>query len=185
MDKTHFCVRLWIEHICGWRWQLTLWWRGGGLWRQRGWGSIQLNLHITGIANDKLITSSGSFFATNLFPRLAHAAFPSYTYLMNITGSSRLNLFVFAGVLTLQAQTYFYINQENKEVFQVFKPSRCIDASFYIPENRLISQQLGVLEWKFPRIWFTNTWQLSLIFHSLQVIFIHYKSRIAAAIRGL
>ena len=32
---------------------------------------------------------------------------------------------------------------------------------------------------------FANTCQLSLIFHSLQIIFIHYKSRIATAIRGL
>ena len=29
-----------------------------------------------------------------------------------------------------------------------------------------------------------NTWEFSLIFHPLQVIFIHYKSRIATAIRG-
>ena len=32
---------------------------------------------------------------------------------------------------------------------------------------------------------FYNTRQFSLIFHPLQVIFIHYKSRIATAIRGL
>ena len=32
---------------------------------------------------------------------------------------------------------------------------------------------------------FSNIWQFSLIFHPLQVIFIHYKSRIATAIRGL
>ena len=30
-----------------------------------------------------------------------------------------------------------------------------------------------------------NTWQFSFIFHPLQVIFIHYKSGIATAIRGL
>ena len=32
---------------------------------------------------------------------------------------------------------------------------------------------------------FTKTWQFSKNFHPRQVIFIHYKSRIAAAIRGL
>ena len=31
----------------------------------------------------------------------------------------------------------------------------------------------------------TNTWQFSLIFHLLQIIFIHYKSRIAMAILKL
>ena len=36
---------------------------------------------------------------------------------------------------------------------QPFKPSRCIKASFYIPEN-LIFLQLGVLEWIFPWNWF-------------------------------
>ena len=44
-----------------------------------------------------------------------------------------------------------------------------------------------VLEQKFPSNWFTNTWQFSLIFKLPvhQIIFIHYKSRIATAIRGL
>ena len=42
-----------------------------------------------------------------------------------------------------------------------------------------------VLEWEFQRNWFTNTWQFSLIFKPHQTIFIHYKSRIATAIRGL
>ena len=32
--------------------------------------------------------------------------------------------------------------------------------------------------------YFINTWQLSLIFHSLQIIFIHYKLKIAKAIHG-
>ena len=49
----------------------------------------------------------------------------------------------------------------------------------------LIFLKLGVLAWKFPWKWFTNSWQFSLMFHSLQVIFIHYKSRIATAIHGL
>ena len=38
---------------------------------------------------------------------------------------------------------------------------------------------------KFPRNWFTNRLQFSLIFHPTKIIFIHYKSRIATAIRGL
>ena len=43
----------------------------------------------------------------------------------------------------------------------------------------LIFLQLRVLERKFPWDWFTNTWQFSSIFHPHQIIFIHYKSRIA------
>ena len=45
--------------------------------------------------------------------------------------------------------------------------------------------QPRVLESIFPWDWFTNIWQSSLIFHPHQIIFIHYKSRIAIAIRGL
>ena len=45
--------------------------------------------------------------------------------------------------------------------------------------------QLGVLERKFPWNWFTNTQQISSIFKPHQVILIHYKSKIATAIRGL
>ena len=49
----------------------------------------------------------------------------------------------------------------------------------------LIFLQPRALECIFPWNWFTNTWKFSLIFHPLQIIFIHYKSRIATAIRGL
>ena len=35
------------------------------------------------------------------------------------------------------------------------------------------------------KLFFTNTWQFSLVFHPLQIIFVHYKSRVATAIRGL
>ena len=42
----------------------------------------------------------------------------------------------------------------------------------------LIPLQLGVLELKFPLNWLTNTWQFSLIFHPLKIIFIHYNSRL-------
>ena len=41
------------------------------------------------------------------------------------------------------------------------------------------------LERKFPWNWFTNAWQFSLILKPHPIIFIHYKSRIATAIRGL
>ena len=49
----------------------------------------------------------------------------------------------------------------------------------------LIFLQLRVLERKFPSSWFTNTWQFSVIFKPHQIIFIHYKLRIATAICGL
>ena len=50
----------------------------------------------------------------------------------------------------------------------------------------LIFLWLEVLEGKF-RWWecCTNTWQFSLMYHPLQVIFTYYKSWIAVAIRGL
>ena len=48
-------------------------------------------------------------------------------------------------------------------------------------KTKFISQQLRVLEGKIPM----NTWQFSLMFPPHQVIFVHYKSRIATAIRGL
>ena len=72
----------------------------------------------------------------------------------------------------------------NKTHFKPFKPSRCIKASFYITVYRPNFPTTRGLWWKFPRNCFTNKWQFSLIFHALQVIFIHYKSRIATAIRG-
>ena len=71
---------------------------------------------------------------------------------------------------------------------QRFNPLIPHDASkhhFTSLKTDLIFLQLEVLEWKFPWNCFTNRWQFSSSFHPLQVIFIHYKSRIAAAIRGL
>ena len=56
---------------------------------------------------------------------------------------------------------------------------------FTFQKTDLSFLQPRVLEWKFPWNWFTNTWQFSLIFKPHEVIFIHYKSRIATAIRGL
>ena len=68
---------------------------------------------------------------------------------------------------------------------QPFKLSRCIKASFYIPENRLYFPTTKGSERKFPWNWFTNTWQFSLVSKPHQIIFSHYKSGIATAIRGL
>ena len=52
-------------------------------------------------------------------------------------------------------------------------------------KRHLIFLQQRVLKWIFPWNCFTNTWLFSLIFHPDQIIFIHYMSRIATAIRGL
>ena len=53
-----------------------------------------------------------------------------------------------------------------------------------LKKNSIFLKQMA-LERKFPWNWFTNTCQFSLLFHPHQIIFIHYKSRIATAIRGL
>ena len=49
-------------------------------------------------------------------------------------------------------------------ILLTLKPSRCIKASFYIPENKLNFPITKVLEWKFPWNRFTNTWQFSVFF---------------------
>ena len=60
-----------------------------------------------------------------------------------------------------------------------FKPSRCIKASFYIPENRLnFSTTRG----------FRMKISMKLVYQYMTIFLnflIHYKSRIATAIRGL
>ena len=66
-----------------------------------------------------------------------------------------------------------------------FGPSRCIKASFQIAENRLNFPTSKGFRMNIKKKWFTNTWQFSLISHPLQIIFIHEKSRITIAIRGL
>ena len=76
------------------------------------------------------------------------------------------------------------------EWFQVCKqkmlnPHDALKHHFTSLKTDLIFQQIMALEWKFPWNWFTNTWQFSSIFKPHQIIFIHYKSRIATAIRGL
>ena len=64
-------------------------------------------------------------------------------------------------------------------------PHDALKHHFTSLKTDLILLQPRVLEWKIPWNWFTNTWQFSLIFKPHQIIFNHYKSRIAAAIRGL
>ena len=64
-------------------------------------------------------------------------------------------------------------------------PHDALKHHFTSLKTYLIFLQPRVLERKFPWDWSTNTWQFSLIFKPHQVIFIHYKSRIATAIRGL
>ena len=66
-----------------------------------------------------------------------------------------------------------------------FGPYRCIKASFYIHENKFNFPPTRGFRTTIPMKPVYNTWQFSLIFHPLQIIFIHYKSRIATAIRGL
>ena len=64
-------------------------------------------------------------------------------------------------------------------------PRDALKHHFTSLKTNLIFQQLRVLEQKFPWNWFTNIWQSYFIFKPHQIIFIHYKSRIATAIRGL
>ena len=67
---------------------------------------------------------------------------------------------------------------------QPFKPSRYIKASFYILKNRFNFPTTRGFRMTISMKLFQNTWQFSIIFNPLQVIFIHYKSRLATAIRG-
>ena len=64
-------------------------------------------------------------------------------------------------------------------------PHDALTHHFTSLKKEIIFLQPRVLKRKFPWNWFTDTWQFSLLFEQHQVIFIHYKSRIAAAIRGL
>ena len=70
-------------------------------------------------------------------------------------------------------------------VLALLSPRDASKHHFTSLKTDLIFLQLGVLEQKFPWNWFTNTWQFSLLYKPHQIIFIHYKSRIATAIRGL
>ena len=79
-------------------------------------------------------------------------------------------------------ETYTGIERQN---VNPLSPHDAIKHHFKSPKTDLIVPQLRVLERKFPRNWFTNTWQFSLLFHPSQLIFIRYKSRIATEIRDL
>ena len=69
--------------------------------------------------------------------------------------------------------------------FNPLSPHDAIKHHFTSLKTYLIFLKLRVLDRKFPLNLFNTTWSFSLIFEPHQVIFIHYKSRIAAAIRGL
>ena len=70
-------------------------------------------------------------------------------------------------------------------VINNFKPPRCIKASFYIPENRFNFPTTKGFEMYISIKLVCNAWQFTFIFKPHQIIFIHYKSRIATAIRDL
>ena len=93
------------------------------------------------------------------------------------------------GLLSFAQRELCFVFQNGVTVKYIpFNPLSLHDAfkhNFTSLKTGLISLQLGVLERKFPWNWFTNTWQFSSIFKPHQIIFIHYKSRIAIAIRGL
>ena len=66
-----------------------------------------------------------------------------------------------------------------------FKSARYIKASFHIPENRLNFPTTKGFRTKISKKLVCQYMTIFFNFHSLQIIFIHYKSRIATAIRGL
>ena len=66
-----------------------------------------------------------------------------------------------------------------------FSPHDALKHRFTSLKTDLIFLKQRVLERKFPWNWFTDTWWFTLIFKPHQIIFIHCKSRIATAIRGL
>ena len=69
--------------------------------------------------------------------------------------------------------------------FNPLSPHDALKHHFTSLKTHLIFRQPRVLEYLFLWNWFTNTWQFSLIFKPHQIIFIHYKSKIATAILGL
>ena len=70
-------------------------------------------------------------------------------------------------------------------VINPLSPHDALKHHFKFLKTDFIFPQLRVLEGKFPWNYLTNTWPFFSIFHPFQVIFIHCKSRIATAIRGL
>ena len=71
------------------------------------------------------------------------------------------------------------------EHFNPLSPQDALKHHFTFLKTDLIFLQIRVLEWNFPCDWFTNSWHFFAIFKPHQIILIHYKSRIAIAIRGL
>ena len=86
------------------------------------------------------------------------------------------------------AQTTAYFTKFNDIVFnllQPFKPPWCIKASFYIPENIL---NFPTTKGFRTKVSMKLVFQYIVIFFNFQTTsshFIHYKSKVAAAIRGL
>ena len=82
----------------------------------------------------------------------------------------------------------FCINPCHAELYVTIYPLSPHDAlkhDLTSMKTDLFPLQTKVLEWQFPWNWVTNAWHFSLLFHSHQITDIHYKSRIATAIRGL
>ena len=77
---------------------------------------------------------------------------------------------------------WLVLNKMQLALVNPLSPHNALKHHFTSLKTDLIFPQPGVLERKFPRKWFTNTWQFH---YPLQIIFIHYKSKIATAIRGL
>ena len=69
--------------------------------------------------------------------------------------------------------------------FNPLSPHDALNHHFTSLKTDLIFLQLGVLERKFPWNWFYQYLEFSLIFKPHNVIFIHYKSEIVAAIPDL
>ena len=94
----------------------------------------------------------------------------------------------------LRSNFHFAVN-ENDQIVEIivvenasqqpFKSSRCIKASFYIPENTLNFPTTEGFRTKIPMKLFYQYMAILFKFKPHHIIFIHYKSRIATAIRGL
>ena len=63
--------------------------------------------------------------------------------------------------------------------FNHLRPHDALKHHFTSLKTHLIFLQIRALEWKSPCNWLINTWQFCSIFKPNQIIFIHYKSRIA------
>ena len=98
---------------------------------------------------------------------------------------ARFSLYVHKGGLKPDSFHYSLVSWSSCGQLNPLSPHDALKHHFTSLKTDLISQHLWVLERKFLWNWFTNTWQLLLFFKPHQIIFTHYKSRIATAIRGL